>query len=145
MKQAFDMSRFRMLALVLTVTVSAMPMLCGNACAMSFASPEVCADCACCAKTGHERTSGGCCRSQSELAPRFADAENCTCTQSPSNMPPVLPADPSQDRINPPRSHVQVTAESAVSSEVCGFGDLFLNMSQCKPPPAHLLCCVWRC
>ncbi len=149
MKHAMETIGFRAVALTLALTLTGVPAVFGHACTMTDdakAGSGSCTTCAFCAKPNQHGSDQECCCSPSEAGWRGVGVDRCSCGQNPSDLPPALPADPSQNRINPLRSLVQIAAILTVSSGDFGFGDMSdVGICPSEPSATHLLCCVWRC
>jgi hypothetical protein len=143
MIRAFDRLGTKVVALLAALTVFCAPVMCVHACMMTdgthvnAGTSDRSYECSCCAK----------CRVMSSAKSNRPSAANggCTCGQNSSELPPALPADPSQDRINLTRPSASVMSAPAVFTDACVFGGLSVNLAPCKPAAEHVLCCVWRC
>ena len=149
MKKAVDSFGLRAVVAALVLILPGMPVLGGHACAMTAKTETASRPdtvCACCATTGHREARHRCCCAPGVPVRGLVGVDRCSCGQTPSDAPPALPANPSQNRINPLRPLTQLLDTLAASPESLGLGCLStVDISPSKAPAAHLLCCVWRC
>ena len=130
----------------LVLVFAAMPItathLCGAAVGQNAAYPA--RACSCCGASDTADCMRACCRHESK-PPAKMTAEGCACNPLPANQPPAIPVDPSQERLTGTRNVSSTALPWAASGEFGAPADLFAGVMPCKPPPAHVLCCTWRC